>query len=252
MGVKIITCTWDEVPHLTKEVKDDLYAGIPPYQRDARTKGIPVLGSGLIYPVPEEDIGVDDFPIPDKWPRGFAMDVGWNKTAGLWGARNPETRVLYIYSCHYQGREEPAIHVEAFKARGALIPGVIDPRSDGRSQIDGKQLFKMYREMGLNLEKADNSVEAGIYAVWQLMVGGMLKVFRSLKPFWEEIRMYRRDEKGSIVKERDHVLDCLRYLVMSGIDRMKTMDDRSGSSLTDLLLGSRGGRATGAGGWMGY
>jgi hypothetical protein len=29
--------------------------------------------------------------------------------------------------------------------------------------------------------------------------------------------MYRRDEKGRIVKENDHLMDCMRYLVRSGI-----------------------------------
>ena len=35
-----------------------------------------------------------------------------------------------------------------------------------------------------------------------------------------EFRMYRRDKDGKIVKERDHLLDAMRYLVMSGRDRM--------------------------------
>lgn len=48
----------------------ELWDSIPPYQRKARTKGIPVLGAGLIYPVDEEDIKVRDFPIPDHWLRG--------------------------------------------------------------------------------------------------------------------------------------------------------------------------------------
>ena len=34
--------------------------------------------------------------------------------------------------------------------------------------------------------------------------------------------MYRRDQAGRIVKEFDHLLDAMRYLIMSGRDRMKT------------------------------
>jgi phage terminase large subunit-like protein len=45
----VITATWDDVPHLTQAAKDELFASIPSYQRDARTKGIPQLGSGAIY-----------------------------------------------------------------------------------------------------------------------------------------------------------------------------------------------------------
>ena len=35
----------------------------------------------------------------------------------------------------------------------------------------------------------------------------------------EEFRLYRRNEKGKIVKVNDHLCDCLRYLIMSGMSR---------------------------------
>jgi hypothetical protein len=73
-------------PHLSAEQKAELWGSIPPYQRDARSKGIPQLGSGAIYPVPESEIVVDPFEIPLHWPRGYGLDVGWNRTAAIWGA----------------------------------------------------------------------------------------------------------------------------------------------------------------------
>jgi hypothetical protein len=42
---------------------------------------------------------------------------------------------------------------------------------------------------------------------------GKLKAFESLSNFKTELRLYRRDEKGKIVKERDHLMDAMRYLV---------------------------------------
>ena len=33
--------------------------------------------------------------------------------------------------------------------------------------------------------------------------------------------MYRRDEKGRIIKEHDHLMDCTRYLVRARHERMK-------------------------------
>jgi hypothetical protein len=44
-------------------------------------------------------------------------------------------------------------------------------------------MIEIYRQCGLNLLEADNAVEAGIYAVWQLMTTGKLKVFHSLGNF---------------------------------------------------------------------
>ena len=99
---------------------------------------------------------------------------------------------------------------------------MIDPASRGRSQIDGLQLIEIYRECGLHLEPAVNAVEAGIYAVWQLLSSGKLKVFRSLGNWLSEFRLYQRDKDGHIVKQNDHLMDATRYLIMSGRERMRT------------------------------
>ena len=208
-------CTWDEVPHLTSEIKEELWRSLPPYQRDARSKGIPALGAGAIYPVPESDIVVEDFALPAHWPRAFGLDVGWNRTAAVWGARNPDTDVIYLYSEHYRGEAEPVVHAEAIRARGAWIHGAIDPASLGCSQVDGRRLIELYRGLGIPLTEADSAVEAGIYEVWQRLSSGRLKVFRSLTNWLAEYRLYRRDEKGRVVKERDDLMDATRYLVVS-------------------------------------
>jgi hypothetical protein len=55
-----------------------------------------------------------------------------------------------------------------------------------------------------------------------MMTSGKLKVFRSLGNFLSEFRLYRRDQDGKVVKDHDHLMDCLRYLVMSGRERMRT------------------------------
>ncbi len=219
----VVMASWDDAPHLSQKAKDLLWSSIPPFQREARSKGIPQLGAGAIYPVPDFDILVDDFLIPDHWPRGFSLDVGWNRTsAGFW-ALDRDNDILYRTGEHYRGEAEPIIHVQAIKSRGDWIPGVIDPASRGRTQTDGRQLLQMYIDLGLtNLEPADNGVESGIYEVWQRLSTGRLKVFKSCTNWIYEKRLYRRDEKGKIVKENDHAMDDTRYFVKSGIDRMKT------------------------------
>lgn len=218
----IVMASWDDVPHLTEETKKELLASIPPFQRDARSKGIPQLGAGAIYPVPESEVFIDDFAIPDHWPRAYGLDVGWNKTAAPWGAWDRENDTLYVYAEHYRGQAEPDIHASAIKAKGDWIEGVIDPASRGRSQIDGKKLIQSYRELGLKLGMAFNGVESGIHEVWQRLVTGRLKIFKSCNSLKQEYRLYRRDEKGHIVKENDHLMDALRYLVMSGLAVAKT------------------------------
>lgn len=213
----VVMASWDDAPHLTKEQKDLLWNSIPPYQRDARSKGIPQLGSGAIYPVAESEVAVDPFEIPEHWPRVYALDVGWARTAAIWLALDRETQTAYAYSEHYRGQAEPSIHAESIRARGDWIKGVIDPAARGRSQADGQQLMVQYQELGLDLTAADNAVESGIYAVWQRLSGGRLKVFKTCQSFFAEYRLYRRDEKGRIVKSNDHIMDAVRYGIMSGL-----------------------------------
>lgn len=95
--------------------------------------------------------------VPDYWPRAHGMDVGWNKTAAIFGVHDRDNDVAYLTSEHYRGQAEPNIHAEGIKARSEWIPGFIDPGANGRSQIDGQQLFQIYRNLGLNLRKADNA-----------------------------------------------------------------------------------------------
>ena len=208
----IVFATWDDVPHLDDAVKKELWASIPPYQRDARSKGIPQLGAGAIYPVPESEFTVDPFTIPIHWPRGYGMDVGWNCTAAIWGAHDRETDTLYLTSEYKRSQAEPSIHVHGIKAPGDWIPGFIDPASRGRSQRDGQQLLFDYSQLGLKLTLADNGVESGLYSVWNRLATGRLKVFKSMSNWFQEFRLYRRDQKGHVVKENDHEMDATRYL----------------------------------------
>ena len=214
----VVFCDWSEVPHLSEQEKADLVTRIPAYQRDARTKGIPALGSGAIYPVPESDVRVKDFDKPKHWPRGFALDTGWDTTAAVWGAFDRETQVLYIYNVYTRGQAEPAIHAAAVRARGSWIPGVGDAAAINNA--DGRQFLEIYRQLGLDLTLADKAVEAGIQEVWEMLSAGRLKVFESCGPWFDEFRIYRRDDKGRIVKKHDHLMDCTRYLVR-GRQRMK-------------------------------
>ncbi|EPR36241.1 phage DNA packaging protein GP2 [Alkalidesulfovibrio alkalitolerans DSM 16529] len=222
-GKYLVTATWDDVPHLSKAQKRELWAQIPPHQRDARAKGVPQLGAGAVYPVPEDEIVVSPFEIPAHWPRAYGLDVGWNRTAAVWGAFDRSGGVLHLYAEHYRGQAEAEVHAAAVKARGEWIPGVIDPAARGRSQIDGTSLLAIYQSLGLDLSCADNAVEAGIYRVWSLLSTGRIKVFATLSNWLAEYRLYRRDANGRVVKERDHLMDATRYLVASGLDAARAV-----------------------------
>jgi hypothetical protein len=226
----VVFATWEDVPHLDAVAKAALMSSYMPNERDARTRGVPSLGAGAIYPVPESEIVCEPFVIPAFYKHAYALDVGWNKTAVIWGALDPETDILYLYAEHYRGQAEPPIHAEAIRARGLWIPGVVDPASMGSSQVDGEQLLSTYRSLGLTLTKANNAVEDGLYQVWMRLSTGRLKVFKTCVNWFAEYRIYRRDEKGKIVKDNDHLMDATRYLVKSGlaVAAMRPYDEWAG------------------------
>jgi phage terminase large subunit-like protein len=251
----IAMVSWDEVPHLSEAARSQMLASIPPYQRAARTRGIPNLGSGVIYPIPEEEIKVKPFEIPKHWPRGYGMDVGWNWTVAVWGAYDRETATWYLYRVHARSHAEPPVHAEGIKAAGSWIPGRIDPAANGRSQMDGKQLLQVYgpQGLGLNIDMAPNAVEAGIFEVWTLLTSSRLKVFSSLSQWFTEYRMYRRNDKGQVVKKNDHLMDGTRYLIASGISWLQVWVpgyDPVAEARAARELDYGGGRSGGSDAWM--
>lgn len=251
----LIGATWDDAPHLTEQAKRELWDSMPPYQRDARSRGIPQLGAGAVYPVPESHIRIRDFVVPDHWRRGYGMDCGGGArpTAAVFGALDPDSGVLYITSVYKADAAEPSIHAQAIKDRMGLgrngwnWPGVGDAAALIVTQHDAEQLVHVYRRLGLDLELPDKSVETGIADVWDLMSRGRLRVFGSCVQWFEEFRLYQRDKHGRIKKANDHLMDATRYLVRSGIPRMRV---RPKPVVEDRVLYVRQGGATGLG-WMG-
>jgi len=211
----ITKIAWKDVPHMTEEMKEQMLQATPPQLRKARSEGEPTVGSGVIFPLEKESYVVQDFQIPPHYKRLYGMDVGWNATACCWGAFDVDNDVIYINAEYKQGQAEPIIHASAIKTKGINIRGVIDPASRGRSQIDGESLYALYRKEGLKIYPANNSVETGIYEMWQRLSTGRLKVFSSCVQLLSEISTYHRDINGKIVKVNDHCCDALRYLCLA-------------------------------------
>lgn len=199
----VVRVGWDHTPHLTPEAKAALLATIPEHQRDARMKGIPSIGSGAIFPFSQDSYVIDPIPIPDHWPRAYGFDVG-NNTAAVWGAYDRDSFTWYIYSEMFMVGGAPSAHASAIKLRGKWIKGAIDTSAHQRQQTDGQRLWNLYQQEDLQLTNAEKAVSSGLYAWYELLTQGRFKVFRDCRGLIEEMSMYRRDEKGNIVKKNDH------------------------------------------------
>lgn len=214
-----ITATHDDAPHLSEETKKHLYSAYDPSERLARTTGTPALGSGLIYPILEQKLVCDPFDIPPYWPRCFGMDFGWHNTAAIFGAHDQDNDVLYLYAEYKAGHMTPQHHAAHIMKLGAdWMIGAYDYAGENAGQAYGENVVELYQKEGIrNWVRAEKKVSEGIYKVLQRMETGKLQIFNTLRKTIAELRMYIRDDNGKIKKGDDHLLDSLRYLVMSSL-----------------------------------
>lgn len=213
MAKAIVIAGWDDAPWIPEERRAELLAATPPHLRDAVANGIPTAGVGNVYPLKWEDIVCEPFEIPRHYRRWFAMDVGWNFTAALWGAMDPNTKDVFVYKEYKESKKEPVIHAQAIMGGDPWIPGCIDPAADKRSQDDGAKMMRTYMNCGMKLVKANNQVESGIEVVWEALSTGKCKIFKTLGSLRAELVTYARDQNGRIIKKNDHLCDSLRYLL---------------------------------------
>ena len=218
----LFNATWEDAPHLNDEVKQEILAALPEHERDMRSKGIPILGSGLIFPVKEEEIKRVSFSIPDHWSRLCGMDFGWDHpTAAVWIAHDRDSDAVYIYDVYRKRAETPVIHAAAMKARGNWIPVVWPHDGSQHDKGSGIPLAQIYRQQGLNMNRncfenpeGGQSVEAGLMNMLDRMRTSRFFVFEHCLDFFEEFRMYHRKD-GKVVKMYDDIMSATRYAVQS-------------------------------------
>ncbi|MBN7755480.1 terminase family protein [Nitratireductor aquimarinus] len=216
-----VTMTIEDAEHFTPEERKQIIDGYPAHEREARTKGIPTLGSGLIFPVVEENIIVEPFDIPKIWPQIGGMDFGYDHPFGaVRMAWDRDNDTVYITADYRERQATPIIHAAALKPWGDWLPWSWPHDGLQHDKGSGDQLAKQYGDQGLNMlperatfDDGTNGVEAGISDMLQRMQTGRWKVFSNCHAWLEERRLYHRKD-GKIVKERDDVISASRYALM--------------------------------------
>lgn len=219
--------TWEDAKHLDEATKKELLASIPTWQHEMRSRGIPMMGEGLIFDIDERDITIDPIEIPDHWRRVCGMDIGiTHPTAAVWCAYDAATDVIYVYDCYHLTDTVPSVHAMAINQRGKWIPVILPHDADNTERGSGKTVADFYREAGVNAQvetfynpvgaegKKNNYVEPGLMEILQRMKTGRIKIFSTCGRIFEEMRRYHRKD-GKIVKKFDDVLDAMRYSALS-------------------------------------
>jgi hypothetical protein len=221
MSRAVIQMTIEDAEHYTPDQRTEIVSAYPEHEREARTKGIPALGSGRVFPVTEEAILCDPVQIPPHWPQINGLDFGWDHPfAAVNMAWNRDADCIYLCA-EYTAREQtPVVHAAAIKPWGEWIPCAWPHDGLQHDKGSGEELASQYRKQGLKMlpehatyADGGTGVEAGILDMLDRMKTGRWKVFRTLGGWIGEFRLYHRKD-GLIVKLKDDHISASRYGLM--------------------------------------
>lgn len=218
----VINMTIEEAEHYTSEERKQIIASYPPHEREARAMGIPVLGSGRVYPISEQIFEEETLKeIPAWWPQINGLDFGWDHPQACVGlAWDRDRDIIHVINTFRAKETTPVLAAFNIKKWGEWIPTAWPHDGYQHDKGSGLELAAQYGEAGLEMlaahathEAGGFGVEAGVSEIFERMQTGRLKVDKYLVDWWEEFRLYHRI-KGAIVKERDDLMSATRYAMM--------------------------------------
>jgi phage terminase large subunit len=237
------TATYDN-PHLPADYVEVLKANYPEEMQARYIEGSWKAMQNLIYPEFEKDIHViRPFVIPQNWEKIIALDHGMVNPTGVTFAAIDYDSNVFIYDEYYN----PGLvseHAKAIKQKVGeqnISMWLIDPSTQAKTrEKDGRMwsVIEEYEDFGLYFVPANNQMLAGINRVKEFLKvnpkrihpitrkrpSPRLFIFQSCVNLIWEIRQYKwRKYRGMALRNlpeqpvdyADHLLDSLRYTIMS-------------------------------------
>ncbi len=215
--------TDEDALHISADQRAVNAAGYLPHEREARTKGTPMLGSGRIYSALESVVterSLDKVPLHWKklWGIDFGIDHPFGAALIAWDV---DSDIIHVLDAFRMKDALPIQHVARMRPAGANVR--IAWPQDGTQRDKGtlEPIAKQYKDQGMTIlaEHAQwpdggNSTEAGILEIQEREATGRIFYCETLTDLLEERRYYHR-KKGFIVKEKDDILSAVRVAVMA-------------------------------------
>jgi hypothetical protein len=213
-------------PILDPENVEFVLSQYPEQERQAREFGRFMHMGGLVYDdgfegcLTKREVAPADIK---PWDIVVGIDPGLKNAAFIWGGFDSENR-CFIFDEVLLQEKTPKDYADAIRtvnARWGIREPmyVIDPSARNRSLVNAEDVESVLQSQGIFCTYGYNAVEAGVQQVRLRIQNGMLKVSPrclGLRDEAEEYRMKdREDGEFEVVKENDHRLDALRYLVAS-------------------------------------
>lgn len=224
---QVINMRIEDAEHIPASERQKIIDGYLAHEREARVKGIPILGSGAIFTMPEDSVIEDQLQyIPDWWVKLWGIDFGIGHPFGaaliLWD-RDPDVihvHFAFKHKADMEAKDLPVIHASMMKTMGVEVPVAWPQDGTQRDKGSGVALAAQYKAAGLKMHHehatwpdGGNSTEAGIKEMQDREATGRLKYSRALTDLLNERRYYHRKD-GQLVKLNDDILSAVRVAIM--------------------------------------
>lgn len=241
----VVTVDMDDNPHLSGRAKKRALAGLSSEEREARKHGRFVHFAGLIYgndfqrsthvipqiELPREDpVGAEKLGKP-KYPIYVGIDPGMQFMAAVvWAWVEADGKLVIFNELALKDRtiEQVCAAIHTYNEFNEIEPAryIIDPAAKIRNNHTGRTEQFEYHQQGVMCILGQNDVMSGISTIkaYLQQTPPQLVVTANCREIIREFVRYRwatpshlpeASHKDAPVKRDDHLLDALRYLIMS-------------------------------------
>lgn len=207
--------------HIPESAYPRILRKYPPHEHRARIDGEPVLGSGVVFGTPWEQVIIDPFEIPGyfAWLGGIDIGGGGHPTAFVHAAHDRDQDILYFVSEYKLTDARVALHAAAIGQRAKKDP-IAWPHDAAEETATGATYAQIFADHGCHMlpshstfEGGGFGTEPGVTMLDNRLISGKLRVFSPCQLWGEEYRMYHRKD-GLIVKEFDDLMSASRMVQM--------------------------------------
>lgn len=223
-GVWMETATWDDAPHLNPDERNRLAGSYPDHEREARMRGVPMMGEGRVFTIPEDQIRCSPFEIPPHFARLKGIDFGIDHPAAVVEiAWDRDKDIIYLTRAWKKQNADADEHCEAINHPDPWVPVAWPHDGANREKGSGKvlkdyYLAKQVRLLGVSARYSKDKggsqpKEPIVLEIQDRCMSGGFKVFSGCTAFFDEYRNYHRKD-GKLIDRKDDVLKALFYAVM--------------------------------------
>ncbi len=230
---EVVTAQINENPHINPAEIEFIADGLNEEEKRVRLNGEFVCMHGLVYKEYHDTTPhvIDPFPIPPDWTRYIGIDPHLRtETAVVMLACNRDGDLFVYDEIFMDGLISEISQTLLLKMTDSdYFNVVIDPASKQPNPVSGVSIRDEFAKHGIIAKNAKKDVGVGIHRIRELL--RLDPVYKKPKLFifntcrklryefthyiWDDDIHYRnRAVKQSPRKKNDHLLDCLRYIVM--------------------------------------